>query len=69
MTQQEAHKGPINEQQRDKERQILRPCVLEGFEDARDVLDLLLNGHMDVGDQLGLVLRAQWLDQILVIEL
>ena len=69
MSEQEAYEGPENEEQRDEQRQILCPCILQRLENTRNVLDLLLNRHMDVSCELSLILGAKWLDQILVIKL
>ena len=69
MSEQEAYEGPEDEKQRDEQRQILCPCILQCLEDTWNVLDLLLNRHMDVSGELSLILRAKWLNQILVIEL
>ena len=69
MAQIEANEGVEDHEQGDQKSQVLRPGAFQGFQDARNVVDLLLDGDLTVDDDLGLEVGAEGLNQPLVVEL
>ena len=69
VAEQETNEGPVDHDQRDEQGQILCPGILQCLQHTWDVLYFLLDRYMNVSYYLRLVLRTQWLNEELVIEL
>ena len=69
VAEQETNEGPEDHDQWNEQGQILRPSILQCLQHAWDILYFLLDRHMNVSYYLRLVLRTQWLNEELVIEL